>query len=796
MDNRENANKKAEKSKKNAVPHIKISSVKTEGNCRSRISLRSKETQPSPSAKSNTLSVAPSQRQRREKDKDEKYEPKQSGKEKIEPKTVIETKEKNIDKKDKAKVDKSGTKAGKPTDSNGVNNVAPKGNKAKIPIRRCASIDVGELGRKKKGKRKKQKIDKETLLAIQKASNENIAQSQDHKTRSGSLGHRPNSLKLSNSNNVSENVNANNIFPTPVPQKRHSNPPSTQHERSPSVTNTDISVNDTSAILPQKHKTKPLKKKKVDDDNIELSDVEDTWHSSFPTGSGYRKHGRKYTFPSSPYHRIAPPRVRKIWLRKIGFIAYACVAFLIFCPVAALLLVLLPLCLFFKFFLNCCCTCCNVQTQACCVCGQRLSVTERFWIQNELESPQVVQSLIIVEFGLSVAQIVNLVNNRLVLSKDEDGNRLYPRFSQRVIPTCSDYVWQEDSSFFIHNHVFAMPKGIESLEDLQDYISDLASRPLIFERPLWEVQVLTDFGEVRDTVILFRMHPCVADGVSMVKILYKSIADVDSVTSVPPSLAKSTCLDSVMSIIDAPIKLFSRVLCQKSDFNLLHGQHIHLSGKKVVTWSEPFSLAHATKIKQVSKSTLNEVFMSVAAGSIRNYLIYNGIPHPYDMQSSIPVYYGTKKHESGVGNDVLLLKVSLPINTEGVVPRLWQMKERMTKINESSLFAITRRLFKLSHHLLAESVWNKMWIYILRKCTCIVSSLPGPEISLRVSSKQIKTVFYWFPPVHQVALAISFFTYGDHIQMAVSADRNVLPNPEIITKDFIFQVGSSFKCSE
>lgn len=780
MDGRNN-DKPADKGKKTPVPHIKISGAKNEGNSRPRTSLRSKET----SGKS-TLTVASSVRSKRDKDVMQDY--------KSEGKTAINAQDKpSNEKKDKRKEEPiTGNVDNSAANSNGVNKVSSKGKQGNIPMRRCASIDVGELGRKKKGKRgKRQKnIDRETLLAIQTASRENVAQ--DPKQRSGSLGNRPNSLKLSSANNTANSVNANNVFPTPVPQKRHSNPISSERETSPNSiganTSSDISPNDTSAILPPKVKNKRLKRPKPVDDNIELSDVEDTHFSSFPTGSGYRKHGRKYTFPSSPYHQISPPRVQKTWLRKIGFVVYMCFAFMVFCPVAALLLVLFPLCIFLKCFLNCCCTCCTVQTQACCACGQRLSVSERFWIQNELESPQIAQSLIIVEFGLSVPQIVNLVNTRLVLAKDENGNRLYPKFSQKVIPTCSDYVWQEDRSFFIHNHVFAMPKGIESLEDLQDYISELASRPLVFERPLWEVQVLTDFGDVRDTVILFRMHPCLADGVSMVKILYKSIADVDSVTTIPPALGKPGCLDSFRSVIDGPVNFVSKFLRQRSDFNLLHGQHIHLSGKKVVTWSEPFSLAYATKIKQVSKSTLNEVFMSVAAGSIRNYLILNGIPHPYDMQSSIPVYYGTNKHVNGVGNDVLLLKVNLPTNTEGAVPRLWQMKERMNKVRQSSLFAITRRLFKFSHIMLSESLWSKLWLYILRKCTCIVSSLPGPEISLRMSSKQIKTIFYWFPPVQQVALAISFFTYGDHIQMAVSTDRNVLPNPEIITKDFIFQV--------
>lgn len=777
--------------KKYSVPHIKISEVKSDPSAKSQGHKNSKSqknvsAEGSTGVSTSTLTVKPSNsRQRNSNDKGKRTDQHSREQSRQKPSNgngvEKQSKHKNTASSsvadDKNKNDKKSSTTAKP---------------GKIPIRRCASIDVGELNRQKKGKRSKKRqkqLEKEALIAAQAAIQKHESQTQPQ--RSGSVGTRPTTLKLSHANTALQD--AKNVFPTPLPTKRHSSPPITSQDIRKNSLNLnsvspDISPNDTSAILPQKAKIRQKSKKVSESVSIDLSDTEDSWYSTFPTGEGYRKHGLKYTFPSSPYFRLRAPVIRSTWIRVLGLTAYMFLAFFIFCPVAAIVLVLFPLCIFVKTLFKCCCTCCSVQSQSCCVCGQRLSITEKFWLRSERKSPQVVQSLVIIEYGLSVPQIVNLINNRLVLVKGEDGNRLYPKFSQKVVHTCADYIWQDDRNFFIHNHVFAMPKGIESLEDLQDYVSDLASRPLLFNRPLWEIQVLTDFGDVRDTVVLFRMHPCLSDGISMVKILYKSLADVDSVTTIPPVLGKESCFDYVKSLIDGPIKLVSRVLSRRNDFNLLHGEHIHLSGKKVITWSEPYSLSSALKIKQVTRSTLNEVFMSVAAGSIRNYLIFNGVQNPYDMQSSIPVYYGANKHISGIGNDVMLINVSLPTNTEGVVPRLWEMKDRMNNVRSASLFSICRRIFKISYHMLAETLWIKMWIYLLEKCTCVVSSLPGPEVDLRISSKQIKTIFYWFPPVQRMALAISFFTYGDQIQMAVSADRNVLPNPEIIAKDFIFQV--------
>ena len=659
--------------------------------------------------------------------------------------------------------------------------------KPKIQLRRCASVDVADLHRKKKGKKSsKKKVDQDIFLAVSESGQSQgdifLKDSlQTHSQRSASVGKRPNSLKLSTELSASSSK-SQSIFPTPTIAKRHSSVSKDDKRTNINAVVPTIEIYDQSPHQFKPHVSTADRLKKFSVDFSSLDEI--------PPNEGYRRHGLKHNFPSSPYIRIKPPEIQHISIRILGITLYSIVAFLIFCPMAAIFIILVPISIFLKTLFKCCWCCCNRgqgQKCVCCLCGENLSATEKFWIQNDYLNPKVVQSLIIVEYGLSVPQIINLINTRLVLVSSDVGGRLYPRFSQKVVRTCSDYIWVQDENFFIHDHVFTMPKGIESVVDLQEYVSEMGSRPMSFNTALWEVQILTNFGEQQDTVLLMRMHPCLTDGVSLVKVLYKSIADVDSVTTVPPKFAQVSCIDSVKSVLYGPFLFFKNFLCSRSDFNLLHGKHIHLSGKKLITWSEPFSLSAAIRIKQVTRSTLSEVLMSVAAGSIRSYLQLNGIPHPYDMHCSIPVYVGADK-ASAFGNHVILLKIPIPTNTEGIVPRLWQMKEKMIRVKHSAFFSLTRRVFKYSFHVLPESLWSYMWRNICDNCSCVISCLPGPEIGLRLASKQIKTIFYWYPHVHSIPLTISFFTYGDHLQMAVSTDSSVLPNPEILTKDFIYQV--------
>ncbi|KAL3882497.1 hypothetical protein ACJMK2_028834 [Sinanodonta woodiana] len=697
--------------------------------------------------------------------------------------------------------------------------VQHRSSRNKTNLRRCASVDVAELHRdqKKSSKKKsKSKIDKEKLLSKQdeeilskwlEKEETLFKEIISSKNVDGSLPKRPDSLKLSsvyifNSKQNKSTVPQNSLNAKPnqkstvkVTVSAFPSPEYRKSRKEKDEQKSDIKV----------HKEKPSSQRKtskkvstdkqadrMDKVTIDFAKLDEVPSEFSESVEGYRKHGLKHNFPSAPYIKIRPPMRQNIEI--LGLCIYSIFAFLVFLPMAAVLLVLFPLCFLLKKMSSCCCCCSMNRSCCCCKCGEIVSYSEHYWLQDYQNNPLIVQSILVVECGLDQYQIQNLINARVVVAEDSAGERLYPRFTQKLSHSCCQYMWVEDRNFLIQNHIFTMPRGIESLEDLQDYISEMASKPLSYATPLWEVQILPNFGQHRDTILLFRMHPCMADGISMVKILYKSIADVDSVTTIPPKLAQRSSTDIFKSVFYGPLTFFCKVLCCTNDFNLLHGKYLHQSGKRVLTWSEPVSMSAAIRIKQVTRSTLNEVLVSVASGCIRNYLKFNGIPNPYDMKCIIPVYYGNDLEKPLMANKILLMQVSLPTNTEGTVPRLWQMKKNMDNVRKSSLFSITFDAFRFTNLLLPDSLWHCLWNYFFNCSTCLVSSLPGPEICLRLASKQIKTIFFWFPPVQKVALSISFFTYNDQLQMAISADRSALPNPEVLAKDFIFQVRLSI-CS-
>lgn len=515
-------------------------------------------------------------------------------------------------------------------------------------------------------------------------------------------------------------------------------------------------------------------------------DMDGACDYSFPALEGYSKHGLKHGFPSAPYKRIKQMNSGNIFVAVLGSLLFSVGAFLLFCPTAALLIVIFPLSFLIKTSLfSCGCNCNN-----CCECGVHLSRKERAWQDSIDDSTIIYQALLIIEFGLDLHRIRDLITARLICAEDKSKRKLYPKFTKKLAPSCSGMVWVPDHSFSINNHVYPSHRRVENQEDLLDFVSESSSKPLPTNSPLWEIQVVKNYGDHKDTVLLVRVHPILSDGISLIHCVLASLTDLDSISySVPKYSTRGNCSRTVKSFFCGPFIFLKEYFFAKSDFNLLHGRHTIRSSKRVVSWSEPYLLENARRICQVTRSSLNEVLVSVAAGSLRSYLQLNGIENPYNMRSLIPVHYRSGFSEYLIDNNQnAVMVIPIPSNIEGAIPRLWKMKSFMREVNHNALFSVSRLVRFVTSYVLPSALCNRLWKCVRNKCTCIISNIPGPEGSIRFGSRLIKEIVTWNPPVDGVCVSINFISYDDHIKMAVMSDPMVLPNPELITKHFAHQV--------
>ncbi|XP_076444913.1 uncharacterized protein LOC143282913 isoform X2 [Babylonia areolata] len=549
---------------------------------------------------------------------------------------------------------------------------------------------------------------------------------------------------------------------------------------------------------------------------------EDLQEGGAGAGGGVPGDGRTLSlrFPSAPYRRLGRiGRRRPACLSALSTAAVLALSLLLFLPVLLLVLLLVPLCLFLKWLCSLCC-CCGPLWGRCCIgcCHTHLTAPERLWVQKGADGgggrlTPVAQCVIVLQRGLSTERLRHLLDARLLSLENRHGRRVYPRFTQRVEKFCCGYAWVPDHHFVLNSHVFNMPGYIESLEDLQDHIAKMASEPLSLDRPLWELQVLHNFREPRDTVLLLRLHLAVADGASMVRLLQHALVDTQKLTLPKPGFGvEAANMSPLKAFFLGPVTFCRRYLFVKNDLNLLHGQHVRACGEMAVAWSEPFSLSAAVRVKQVARCTLSELLVSVVAGNIRTYMQVSGVQHPYNIHCALPVDFrsdyspssatttttsttttttnspGMVTASTDVGNHYSLAVLPLATNTEGSIPRLWETKQTLERFKSSPEAAIVSGAQWFTCCVLPVTLFQRFWQRVYSRCTVLIANLAGPETALKLDSREIKCMMYWVPPLQQVAITISFLTYADQVRMAVISDRSVLPNPELLTRDFIYKL--------
>lgn len=184
-----------------------------------------------------------------------------------------------------------------------------------------------------------------------------------------------------------------------------------------------------------------------------------------------------------------------------------------------------------------------------------------------------------------------------------------------------------------------------------------------------------------------------------------------------------------------------------------------------------YSLTKFYQIKQMTKSTVNDVILCALSGALRDYLRkYNGVTNPPNLNVSLIVDMrqsdgpskrhrrrlqstgnvpqrsfssaspgdsngasgGCSKAATITGNDrqvnCALVNVPLPTSVDGTVPRLWDVRNIMDELRTSADPWVMLGLQKFLFSLLPVTWYQWLVNYIsLRNCSTFVSNLHGPE---------------------------------------------------------------------
>ncbi len=413
-----------------------------------------------------------------------------------------------------------------------------------------------------------------------------------------------------------------------------------------------------------------------------------------------------------------------------------------------------------------------------------MSGPDSAWLRMEHEENQMVITGI---FRLKPAPDIDafreLLKNRLLAR--------YPRFRQRVINRDTIPVWEYNGEPDLTYHVkIVQLSDAADNDELQEWVSELMSRPLNFNLPLWEMYLVMQ-GE-RCTLVA-RLHHCIADGIALVRILLSLATVTPDGPYFEPHKEYIPRKRPLHEKKRGPLQLAGMVCRALMKFlfmppdtpSELKGP---LQTKKRAAWSSHIPLEDIKTLAEVHHATINDILLWLTCRAVRDYLTEtSGLPSgDSDFRITMPVNLRGNDDTRLTGNHFGLIFLSLPVGLSDPEEQLRMIQQEMNYIKRSGESMVAFWVLGLLGRmpLFAES---GIIHFLSSKCSAVVTNVPGPRRKLYLAGSKLSEMMFWVPKSGKVGLGISLISYNGRVRIGVVSDTGRMSHPQRLATLFYEQ---------
>jgi WS/DGAT/MGAT family acyltransferase len=421
-----------------------------------------------------------------------------------------------------------------------------------------------------------------------------------------------------------------------------------------------------------------------------------------------------------------------------------------------------------------------------------------------------------------------------------------PPFRQRLVEVpfgLQHPAMVDDPDFDLDYHVRRVclpePGGMEELENL---VADIASRPLDRERPLWEFHVVEGLAGGR-LALVPKVHHTILDGVSGAEVM-AAFFDLSPVPAPQPLFGgrrprRSQPLDeggpaqapepvgrgsdptwtpdplpgggeqlrSVLGSIpgqaDTVVRTMSRTVkearCRSgrvrqggegaapSPFEAPRTSiNRAISAHRRVAFAE-LPLGEIRRVRQVLGGTTNDVVLTVTAGAMRRLFEQRNEKLEKPLVALVPVSVRSSSERSALGNRVSAMLVSLAEGLEDPAARLEHIARETKTVKQQDrrlgpVFAgWAQTLVPALASRLTRLVTNlRLFDHMAPLFNMIVSNVPGPDAPLYMAGARMVAMYPIGPIIEGVGVNVTVFSYLDSLFIGVQGCRELVPDIDII----------------
>jgi diacylglycerol O-acyltransferase len=369
-------------------------------------------------------------------------------------------------------------------------------------------------------------------------------------------------------------------------------------------------------------------------------------------------------------------------------------------------------------------------------------------------------------------------------------------------------VFVDAGAFDVDRQVFVERMTTGDDREFDEVVSRIASVQLNRDRPLWELTIVEGLQGDR-VALVFKIHHAIMDGQASVRffeLAFDSEVDLDfgPVPDQPEQVPTRTKLMSFALGSQARLygqlpAVMRRSMAAGRDnrarkasgappvVNPMSGpstrfNRLPLPDRIYVDVTVPFS--RITALKTATRSTVNEVFVTLCGGAIRRYLEAHDETPDKGLNVAHPVSLRRPEEIDNFGNRTSYWYVAIGTDVADPIERLAAVKSSLDAAREWSkgdteLFAVWQ-----DYYLLFGKLTLKI-LSVVEKVTkkplfnAVVSNVRGPK-PLSLAGAPVVAVRSMGPITRVLGLNLTAWSYGEDFSIGVQSCRDFMPDLRVM----------------
>lgn len=423
--------------------------------------------------------------------------------------------------------------------------------------------------------------------------------------------------------------------------------------------------------------------------------------------------------------------------------------------------------------------------------SEPLTKADAAWLHADVPTNHfVVTTLALLDEPPEVSKLKVMLSHRL---------QLHPRLGQVVEDTVLPLVgprWVPATHFDLeaHIHRVALPSPAGKRE-LATFIGDLVGLPVDLARPMWHLYAVEGPGS--GGALVGRFHHSLGDGQAMVRMLLTLTDETRDGWKRPlqrprrgrhAAHAPSPITRLIGQLPHAPRLALDAVAGAGTiaRLTLMDGDwptplRAELGLMKAVAWTDPVPLDEVKRIAAATRTTVNDVIVSVIAGGVGAYMRDHGAAVAgMRIRAMVPVNLRPADDTGMTGNRFSLVYLELPVGVSDAWERLMRVRLEMDRIKRS-FEPLAGWILVQGLGFLPPALEHAMSGFYADKATLVLTNVIGPKRTLFMAGAPLRQMTFWEPQSGGLGIGVSIYSYAGQLTVGVGSDRNLIANPEELT---------------